>query len=69
MYPAIRYAGRLSADPLNLLAQGEASLIEGTGSQTSINRWGDYSAMTIDPEDNETFWYTQQYYNTTGVNW
>jgi hypothetical protein len=55
MYPAIRYAGRLAADPLNTLGQGEASLIEGTGFQccrfsdgTLNNRWGDYSAMTID---------------------
>ena len=69
MYPAIRYAGRLSPDPLNLLAQGEASMIEGTGSQTVYNRWGDYSTMAIDPVDNKTFWYTQEYLNATGTNW
>src|SRR5207244_5048746 len=41
--PQIRYAGRLSTDPLNTLAQGEATLIAGTGSQTATsNRWGDY---------------------------
>jgi hypothetical protein len=69
MYPAIRWAGRLVNDPLNELSQGEASLIEGTGSQTLYDRWGDYSAMTIDPVDDETFWYTHEYYNTTGTNW
>jgi hypothetical protein len=25
-------------------------------------RWGDYSAMTVDPVDDCTFWYTQEYY-------
>ena len=60
--PQIRYAGRLVDDPLNTLAQGEAHLFDGTGSQTSNgNRWGDYSAMTVDPVDDCTFWYTQEY--------
>src|ERR1043165_615914 len=31
----------------------------------SLNRWGDYSMMTVDPTDDCTFWYTQQYYATT----
>lgn len=68
MYPAIRYAGRLVTDPLGTLAQGETSLIEGTASQVGNfsdgslnNRWGDYSAMSIDP-DGCTFWYTSEYY-------
>src|SRR5213075_1283591 len=48
--PGIRYAGRLATDPLNVLTQGEATLVAGAGSQTSTgNRWGDYSALTIDP--------------------
>src|SRR6185369_12943877 len=52
MNPAIRYAGRLASDPVNTLAQGEATLIAGAGSQTDTgNRWGDYSDMTVDPVD------------------
>jgi hypothetical protein len=67
--PAIRYAGRLVTDPLNTLGQGEATLIAGTGSQSGgYNRWGDYSALTLDP-DGCTFWYTTEYYVTTGNNW
>src|SRR5262249_56455056 len=31
--PQVRYAGRLATDPLNILAQGEATLFAGTGSQ------------------------------------
>ncbi len=70
IYPAIRYAGRLASDSANTLGQGETSLIEGTGFQcckfsngSTNTRWGDYSAMTIDP-DGCTFWYTNEYYDT-----
>ena len=71
IFPQIRYAGRLATDPLNTLAQGEAHLFDGTGSQTgTVNRWGDYSDLTVDPVDDCTFWYTQEYYATTGqFNW
>ncbi len=70
MYPAIRYAGRLVTDSLGTLGQGEAALINGTGSQNGGSyRWGDYSAMTIDPTDDATFWYTNEYYGTTGTTW
>ncbi|MEW5989187.1 MAG: hypothetical protein AB1791_21380, partial [Chloroflexota bacterium] len=67
--PAIRYATRLTTDPLGTL-QAEASLIEGTGVQRfSSNRWGDYSAMGVDPADDCTFWYTNEYYVSNGTNW
>jgi Carboxypeptidase regulatory-like domain/Fibronectin type III domain len=71
IFPQIRYAGRLASDPLNTLAQGEATLFAGTGSQTGTSsRWGDYSALTIDPVDDCTFWYTTEYYaTTTSFNW
>jgi hypothetical protein len=66
-YPSIRYTGRLSSDPVNTLPQGETSLIAGTGSQThSAARWGDYSMMAVDDADSCTFWYTQEYIQTTG---
>lgn len=69
-FPNINYAGRLASDPLNTLGQGEATLVTGTGSQSGGgNRWGDYSDMTIDPVDDCTFWYTQEYYGATGVAW
>ncbi|MEO6195539.1 MAG: carboxypeptidase-like regulatory domain-containing protein, partial [Thermoanaerobaculia bacterium] len=68
LMPAIRYAGRLSTDPVNTLPQTETSLVEGTGAQNTSNRWGDYSAMSLDP-DGCTFWFTTEYYITTGGNW
>src|ERR1043166_9848888 len=69
--PQVRYAGRLAGDPLNTLAQGEAPLFDGTGSQTGTsNRWGDYSDMTVDPVDDCTFYYANEYYQTTSsFNW
>jgi hypothetical protein len=65
--PGIRYAGRLANDPLNTLAQGEATLSAGAGSQSGTsNRWGDYSDMTVDPVDDCTFWYVNEYYTLAG---
>jgi hypothetical protein len=65
-YPSIRYNGRLAGDPAGTLGT-EATLIVGAGSQTgSVGRWGDYSALLVDPADECTFWYTQEYFTTTG---
>ena len=68
--PSIAVTGRLATDPSNTM-QAETSVITGTGSQTGgLTRWGDYSAMQIDPVDDCTFWYTQEYMKTTGsFNW
>lgn len=66
MFPAIRYSGRLRADPLGQLTQGEATMHPGTGSQTSTSsRWGDYSRLTVDPVDDCTFWYINEYLAVT----
>jgi hypothetical protein len=73
--PSIRYAGRLVTDAANTLGQGETTLWAGTGAQTNTcggnpcQRWGDYSAMSIDPVDDCTFWYTNEYYEANGGNW
>jgi hypothetical protein len=67
MYPAIWYTGRLAGDPLGTLTQGEGTIINGTGAQThSASRWGDYSSLSVDP-DGCTFWYTNEYVQTTGL--
>ncbi len=66
-YPSIRWAGRLASDPTGTLAQGEATVLAGGGSQThSSARWGDYSTMSVDPVDDCTFWYTSEYLDATG---
>ena len=70
MNPAIRYTGRTPADPLGTL-QAENIITTGTGSQNGgLSRWGDYTAMTIDPGDDCTFFYTNEYLKATGsFNW
>jgi len=68
--PSVRVTGRLAGDTPNTM-QAENVIIAGGGVQTSTsNRWGDYSAMTVDPVDDCTFWYTQEYLQSTGsFNW
>ena len=59
VYPGISYTGRRFDDVLNLLPQGEQSLRAGTRPHRSVyRRWGDYSALSVDPVDDCTFWYT-----------
>ncbi|GDX51123.1 hypothetical protein LBMAG27_01700 [Bacteroidota bacterium] len=60
IYPGIYYTGRRSCDPLGTLPVTETLVIAGTGSQTGINRVGDYSQTTLDP-DGVTFWSTSEY--------
>ena len=66
VYPGIRYTGRLSSDPLGQMSLAETVIINGTGSQlTTGSRWGDYTSMNVDPVDDCTFWYVNQYYAIT----
>jgi hypothetical protein len=68
--PTVRFTGRLATDAVNTM-QAENNLITGGGSQNGgLSRWGDYSAMTVDPVDDCTFWYTQEYLKASGsFNW
>ncbi|MEP7015096.1 MAG: hypothetical protein ABI925_06630 [Verrucomicrobiota bacterium] len=68
VFPSLAYAGRLLGDPAGMLSQGEATMFAGTGVQIGTgNRWGDYSSMCLDPSDDATFWYANEYYNTSPV--
>jgi hypothetical protein len=68
--PSVFAVGRAPSDPLGTMA-GPTVLVSGGGVQkNSFKRWGDYSSMAIDPKDDCTFWYTQEYYKTSGsFNW
>jgi hypothetical protein len=70
MHPSISYTGRLSTDNLNTM-QSESPILSGGGSQLpSLSRWGDYSSMSVDPSDDCTFWYTNEYLISNGTfNW
>lgn len=70
LYPAIRYTGRLAGDPLGQMTGNEVTIMQGNGAQVGNERWGDYSSMSVDPVDDCTFWYTNEYYPvTSGTNW
>ena len=69
VFPSLFYTGRLAGDPLGTMPQGEGSIINGTGSQTGSNRWGDYTAISVDPTDDSTFWYVNEYVPTTSSHW
>ncbi len=60
VFPGIRYTGRLVDDPGGTLPRGEHSIIEGTA-RNGTNRYGDYAAMSLDPSDDCTFWFTGEY--------
>lgn len=60
VFPGIRYSGRFVGDPLNQLTHTELDVVTGTTSNSS-SRYGDYNAMTVDPVDGSTFWFTAMY--------
>ncbi len=66
--PGIRYTGRLAGDAAGQMTLGEGTIIDGTGVQlTTSSRWGDYTSMNVDPSDDCTFWYVNEYYQVDGV--
>lgn len=65
-FPSVYYTGREAGDAAGVL-QPEAACIDGTGSQSGGDRWGDYASMSIDPVDQCTFWMTNEYVETTGT--
>ena len=67
VFPGIRYTGRLAGDPLGQMTLGEGVLIDGSGSQLVSARWGDYTDMTVDPTDDCTFWYVNEYYQVSSA--
>jgi len=68
IYPAIRFTGRVPTDALGTM-ESEGTIVHGAGAQVGsyAYRWGDYTAMQVDPSDDCTFWYVDQYQAVTGV--
>ncbi len=64
-FPGLYYAERKVTDPVSVLG-AEQTFFAGTGSQTSSgNRWGDYTSMNIDPSNEDSIWFTDEYYSAT----
>ncbi len=58
--PSLRYTGRNATDPLGQMTFSETIAVTGTGAQSGVNRFGDYSHTALDP-DGLTFWHTAEY--------
>ena len=70
IYPQVAYTGRVPTDPLGTMQAETVMKLGGGSQQKTLNRWGDYSAMSIDPVDDCTFWYTNEYLKQSGTfNW
>jgi hypothetical protein len=65
-YASIYYVGRNADAPLGEMNLSEVQLLSGTSSQSGIDRWGDYSCLSVDPADDTTFWFTTEY---MGIGW
>ncbi len=64
VYPGIRYTGQSAtayAAAAGTLDLAEQTITTGAYSQTSYERWGDYAAISVDPTDDKTFWFTTEY--------
>lgn len=70
VYPSLGYTTRLASDPLGQM-RSESILHAGTRSQSfnDVQRWGDYSNLSIDPSDDCTFWFTSEYYDASSTYW
>jgi hypothetical protein len=60
-YPSIHYVGRRANAAFGEMNLNEVEIFPGTGSQSGISRWGDYSCLSVDPSDDTTFWFTTEY--------
>ncbi len=65
LFPGLRYTGRYASDPLGEMTLPETEAQAGGDFQTGINRYGDYSHMSLDP-NGSTFWFTGEYLSTSG---
>jgi len=68
-FVGIAAAQRVAGDPAGTLST-PLVVQPGLGAYTALdglgrNRWGDYSQVSIDPTDNQTFWAFQEYANAT----
>ena len=57
------YTGRFNGDPLGTMTVTE-ELIAAGGQNFSSTRYGDYSKIDIDPSDDSTFWFINEYMNS-----
>lgn len=69
--PGIGITARLASDPINTIpAANEIIAYQALGVEVGPKRrWGAYSSIVVDPVDDCTFWYVNQYLPTVSENW
>jgi len=70
IYPGIRYCGQSSsayASATGILDIAEEVIHNGTVAQISYNRWGDYALLSVDPTDDQTFWFSSEHLKAGGT--
>jgi hypothetical protein len=72
VFPSVFFTGRSFDSNLSPgVLEAETSIFGGSGAQQrNLNRWGDYSSLSVDPVDDCTMWFTTEYLKTNGTfNW
>jgi hypothetical protein len=64
IYPSVAVTGM---EPGQGGMEFETMTYFGPNFQDTYSRWGDYSGMAVDPKDDCTFWYTNEYSTTTNL--
>ncbi len=59
VFPSVGFTGRLATDGAGIMGPENDAVLGGGAS--SSGRWGDYAAMSVDPDDDCTFWFTNEY--------
>ena len=59
----VRYSGRLNGDPAGEIGAGAAIFTSPT--YYDLFRWGDYSAVSIDPLNSSIGWFVNENIDTT----
>ncbi len=60
-WASVRFTGQSPNYDHGIMNFAEVETVTGIKNAPRSNRWGDYSCMSVDPVNDETFWYTSQY--------
>lgn len=66
-FVGVRFTGRLAGDPLGQMTIEEFNAVTGGSTINSGGRFGDYADMSVDPENDKTFWFTTEYAGPNNV--
>ncbi len=61
--PGVACSGRLSTDALGTIQAPTLAVVSTTNYTINASRWGDYSAIMVDPTDDQTLWAFGEYCN------